>query len=307
MITDSSNNTIKTIKTIKTINFNDDCINSTLVLSTTPNRRQLSNLPECPATRDGEVYFSPRYVTLWHKGAYVIQHTEISNSLATENTQTYLCTGRAKGTEAGVPKWLVPQSRYSGRNCGATSPETSTAWHSWTPTGHHHECFFGCTECMLRRSDCPFGQYQDQDQASHPTCKKCTASNFDVTIGSTSYGSEKTITTSQHGDIECPPIVDWNIHRVLNYYGDRFAITVNGSKITALRTDGGPGWAGGWGLNLEFPCKITTGGKSSIYCWSNRLSWLLWLLHILLNRWSAFSLCLTVHLRHSSFRFHVYY
>ena len=280
MITDSSNNTIKTIKTIKTINFNDDCINSTLVLSTTPNRRQLSNLPECPANSVGlseqVPYEGSHSVTLWNNGAYVVQHTEISAGRhATANTQTYLCTGRAKGGR-GVHQAI-------NRDCDATSPEASTQFHLWTPTGHHRECYFGCTACicMLRRKlsgscssgkfyfvensqckDCPFGQYQDQ--ASQSTCKKCTTSNFDVTIGSNGVGTQKTITTSQHGNIVCPSIV--NKDNILVGYQfnqpDTFTITVSGQIITALRTDGGPGW----GVNLKFSCKTTTGGKSSIYC-----------------------------------------
>ena len=58
----------------------------------------------------------------------------------TANNTKYLCTGKASGGHG------VRQAYY--HDCEATSPETATKAHMWTPTGSTYGCYFGCSICQ---------------------------------------------------------------------------------------------------------------------------------------------------------------
>jgi hypothetical protein len=57
----------------------------------------------------------------------------------TANNTKYLCTGKAS-------RWGGHQAY--GHDCLATSPETATKAHMWTPTGSTYGCYFGCSICQ---------------------------------------------------------------------------------------------------------------------------------------------------------------
>jgi len=77
---------------------------------------------------------------------------------------------------------------------------------------------------------------------------------FVASIGS---GDGPTSIDVPYTDIACPSDVSVANWLGTDTYGDTFAITVEGSTITATRTDTGD-LSNGWGMNLEFMCSAGT-------------------------------------------------